>query len=765
MNAFNLENLVIDQLSIKQKVSLLSGLDEWTSKTINEPAIPAAWVSDGPHGLRKSPNSAEGGYGDQYPSICYPTASALAATWNTELLYNVGQHLAYECKHHNVDVLLGPGVNIKRSPTGGRNFEYFSEDPVLAGELAAGYINGMQDHGVGTSLKHFAVNSQETRRMVVDSIVDERTLRETYLRAFEIAISKAKPWTVMASYNLVNGDDATANSFLLKKVLRDEWQYDGLVMSDWVAVHDRVQALKAGLDLEMPGNGGVNDAKILKALEDGIVSEQTIDECLVHFSTFLQRVISHREQKAPFDVQQSHSFAKQVASESYVLLKNDRRILPIELSKTQSIALIGEFSIKPRTQGNGSSEVKPTQLDTLKEEFTKVCEDKVSLNYAQGYSLAADEDEQYIAEAVAIAQDSNIAIVHVGLPNHYESEGIDRKHIDLPPAQVALIQAIAKVQPNVIVVLTNGAAISMPWIDQIPAVLETWLPGQAGAGAIADMLIGKSCPSGKLAETFPMRLEDTPAFIDYPGQHRELKFSEGLFVGYKWYQKRKIEPLFPFGFGLSYTQFGYQKLTCAQTEVTDQDTVTLSVTVKNAGDCDGCEVAQVYVVPPKSPRGLDRPTKALAAFSKISLAPGEEKSVDFTLTSRDFSYYDEQYQQWITESGEYGIEVGSSSAHTHLTQTITIASTQKLTVMFDKRTTLGECIAHEPIKHLVYGLLKEYFETMPGLFIGPIIDFNITNGFFTDMPIAKFDVLSRGLISQADVERFIEQANQLTVSL
>ncbi len=542
---------LIKELTLEEKASLCSGRDEQTLKPVERLGIPGIWVSDGPHGLRKSPNSNTDGYGDQLPATCFPTASALSATWNKELIREVGKYLAIECQAYNVNVILGPGVNIKRSSTGGRNFEYFSEDPIPSGELGAAYINGVQNEGVGTSLKHFVCNSQETQRMMVSSEIDERTLREIYLTNFEIAVKKAAPWTVMAAYNPVNGSDCTSNKYLLNDILKEEWKYDGVVVTDWIAVYDRVEGIKAGMHIEMPGIGEINDKKIVAAVKAGKLDEKQIDKLVKETLKLVFKAKAVEKKGVTFNNDEHHNFARKVAGEAIVLLKNENNLLPITKEKYNKVALLGEFSISPRFQGNGSSEVKPTRIDNVKDEIIKLAGNDFQVDYAQAYKISDDNDLTQIKKAVETASAADIAILHVGLPSHYESEGYDREHIDIPPAQIKLINEVAKVQKNIVVVLTNGSAISMPWLNNVSAVLEAWLGGQAGGGAIADVLFGKVNPSGKLAETFLQRLEDTSAFLNFPGMNRKLIYGEGIFFGYRQYEKRKIKPLFPFGLGLS----------------------------------------------------------------------------------------------------------------------------------------------------------------------------------------------------------------------
>jgi beta-glucosidase len=758
----HVDNLV-EQLTLEEKASLCSGRDQWSFKSVNRLDIPSVWLADGPHGLRKAPDSAVPGFGNQHPSTCFPTASALAASWDSDLLRRVGKYIALECLALSVHVILGPGVNIKRSPTGGRNFEYFSEDPILSGELGAAYIDGVQAEGVGTSLKHYACNSQETQRMVASAEISERALREIYLPNFEIAVTKSQPWTVMAAYNPINGVDATANKYLLNDILKNEWGYEGIVVSDWVSVFDRVEGVKAGMHVEMPGNSGINDAKLVAAVKQGTLAESELDKLVKETLKFVFKAKAGEKKNAVFDSEQHHSHAREVAAETFVLLKNDNTTLPITNQKYSSIALLGQLAVAPRFQGNGSSEVKPTRTDNLKAELTALVGDEFQLEFSQGYKLDDDDDMQLIPAAVEAAARADVAILHVGLPSHYESEGYDRKHIDLPPVQVKLIEEVAKVQPNTVLVLTNGAAIAMPFADSVAAILETWLCGQAGAGAIAQTLLGIANPSGKLAETFPVRLEDTPGFLDFPGLNRRLNYGEGIFVGYRWYDTRKLTPLFSFGHGLSYTTFEYSNLVLSSSTITDSETLEVSCTIKNTGKAEGKEVVQLYVSDRES--RLVRPVKELKGFVKIALAPGQESFITFELNPRDFSYYDEAIGSWVAESGEFDVHVAASSQDIRLSDAVTMDAQQSWPVNFDERTTLREWIQYPETRAIIYTVVKDFFMQNPAEFEGDLMEFNIKNDFFLDFPMMKYVVVSEGGITEQQIADALKAANQLTFKL
>ncbi len=752
-----IENL-IQQLTIEEKASLCSGRDDWSTQPIDRLNIPWIWLADGPHGVRRAPATNQPGYGDQHPATCFPTASALASTWDTELIYEVGEALGRECQALGVNVLLGPGVNIKRSVLGGRNFEYFSEDPILSGEMGAAFINGVQSQGIGTSLKHFAANNVETRRMHINSAVDSRTLNEIYLTPFEIAVKKAQPWTVMACYNRVQGQYGTQSPELLTKKLKEEWDFEGIVISDWFAVIDRVKGIEAGMHIEMPGVHKYNDKLIVDAVKNGHLDESTVDDLVREILRIVFKAKSLQKENAEFDINNQHEFARKVSGESITLLKNDGKILPIQKEKYKKIAIIGEFASNPRFQGNGSSEVKPTKLDNvlslLKEEFN----DYYEINYSQGYNLNDDNDFSLIDDAKKLAANSDIAIIFAGLPLHYESEGIDRKHINMPESHNKLIEEIALLNNNTVVVLTNGSAVAMPWINNVNSILETWLGGQAGAGAAIDVLFGKVNPSGKLAETFPVKLEDTPAFLNFPGEKGDALYGERLFVGYRYYDIKNIQPLFPFGHGLSYTAFQYSNMELDSKYISDKDVLKVSVKIKNTGEVKGKEVVQLYVKDVKS--SLMRPEKELKKFAKIDLMPNEEKELLFELNARDFSYYDSNRKMWVAESGSFDIMIGSSSMDIKLTESLELKSTQEIPLNYDEYTFIREYWENpnskEILKQLIPNWIKGYVPE------GKTIDEAQFQDFFIDHPIIKLPYMTNGEVSAEDVMQFVEKCKSIT---
>lgn len=668
---------LVSQMTLEEKASMVSGKDFWHTDNVDRLGIPSVMVSDGPHGLRMQAQHSEGaGINDSIVAVCFPTAAGTASSFDRELLRTMGETLGEECQAEGLSVLLGPAVNLKRSPLCGRNFEYFSEDPLLAGELAQSYINGVQSKHVGTSIKHFAVNNQEKRRMTVSSVVDERTLREIYFPAFEIAVKKAQPWTVMCSYNKINGIYSSENDWLLNQVLRREWGFQGYVMTDWGASHNRVKGLPGGLDLEMPSSARYNTDKLIKAVYEGRLEER-------HLDTACERIIEkvfvfndNRDQTAVFDRKADHKKARTAATQSMVLLKNEG-VLP--LSKDKKIAFIGEFACKPRYQGGGSSHIKSYKVVSALE----AAKDSTNIRYAKGFAAQGDQlDEAELARAVALAKDCDVAVVFAGLPDAYESEGFDREHMDLPRCQNELIERVAQVNPNVVVVLHNGSPVLMPWLDKVNAVLESYLGGEAVGEAQCDLLFGSVSPSGKLAETFPLALSDTPCYRNFPGNLLTVEHREGIYVGYRYYDTAGKEVLFPFGHGLSYTSFEYSKLKLSNKKIDETMALTVTFKVKNTGDMDGAESIQIYVAPKEAQ--VFRPKKELKEFAKVFLKVGEEKEVSVTLDSRAFAYYNVALHDWYCEPGAYDVMVGASSRDIRLQGTVVLNNSKTVPLPYDK---------------------------------------------------------------------------------
>jgi beta-glucosidase len=683
---------LLAELTLEEKASLCLGSDFWHTAPVERLGIPAIMVSDGPHGLRKQPGEADHvGISGSVPATCFPTACALASSWDPELVGRVGEALGREARAQGVAVVLGPGINIKRSPLCGRNFEYFSEDPLLSGVLGAAMIDGIQRQGVGTSLKHYAANNQETDRLRMSAEVDERTLRELYLAGFERAVTEARPWTVMCSYNKVNGTYASEHAWLLTTVLRGEWGFDGLVVSDWGAVHDRVAALAAGLDLEMPPNRGVSDAAIVTAVRGGQLDEHVLDAAVARVLGLVDRATANPEPPPVLDADAHHALARSAAAECAVLLKNQDRLLPLRPAAGDTIAVIGEFARTPRYQGAGSSQVNPTRVDAALDELRTGMPDGVEVAFAAGYGLdTTDHDEELAAEAVALSRRAEVVVAFLALPAAEESEGFDRTHMDLPANQSALLARLADANPNLAVVLANGSAVRLSdWDQHAKAVLECWLSGQAAASAAADLLVGTANPSGRLAETLPLRLEDTPSYLNFPGEAGHVRYGEGIFVGYRGYD-RPVS--YPFGHGLSYTSFGYADLTANLSgRQHDGDLVVeVACRVTNTGDRRGKEVVQLYVGDLEA--SVARPVRELKAFAKVDLDPGETTVVEFTLTARDLSYWSTRLNDWALEAGEFELAVGASSRDLRLTTTLDVAATPP-PVSLDAMATLEEWLA------------------------------------------------------------------------
>lgn len=668
---------IVEKMSLKQKADFVSGYDYWHLEEAEELGLPKIMITDGPHGLRKqNPNGKGVGLGNSYPATCMPPAATSACSWDEELLREEGEALAEECLQEKVSVILGPGTNIKRSPVCGRNFEYFSEDPLLAGKMSAGLINGCQSKGIGTSLKHFACNSQEAFRMIINEVIDERTMREIYFPAFEIAVKEAQPWTIMNSYNRINGVYASQNDWLQNKVARDEWGFEGLFVTDWGASVDRVPGLEAGTDLEMPSSGTLNSERIIAAVENGVLDEAVLNEGVDNVVDLIIKSKPALEKDFKYDVEAHHAVARKVAEGSMVLLKNDDNILP--LKSNAKIAVIGEMAKAPRYQGAGSSVINPTKLDNA---YDSLIELGADVTYAQGYYKAPPtkkdknrkSESELTAEAVKAAKAADVALVFIGLTEEFEAEGYDRDNIDMPAAHNALVSEVVKANPNTVVVLAGGSVVNMPWIEDVKALLNMGLSGQAGGSAAANILMGKVNPSGKTAETYPLSFDENPVYGNYPGSPVISEHKESIYIGYRYYDTAKKDVLFPFGFGLSYTTFEYSDIKLSESEIKDNETVTVSFKIKNTGDMDGAEIAQVYVADKEST--IFRPEKELRAFTKVFIKAGEEKEVSVTLGKRAFAYYNTNIGDWHVETGEFAVLVGSSSRDIRLEAAVNVIST------------------------------------------------------------------------------------------
>ncbi|MFD6274074.1 glycoside hydrolase family 3 C-terminal domain-containing protein [Streptomyces sp. NPDC060209] len=686
------------RLSLTEKASLTSGAGDFVTAAAPEAGIPAVTMSDGPHGLRLPKESGDGGQVDLHsaaPATCYPPAVALGSSWDPELAHRVAGALADEATAHGVRVLLGPGINIKRSPLCGRNFEYFSEDPLLTAELGGAMVRGLQESGVGAALKHYAANNQETDRMRVSADVDERPLREIYLRAFERIVRRDRPWSVMCSYNAVNGTPLSENHRLLTDILRTEWGFDGVVMSDWGAVRDRVAALRAGLDLQMPGTHGRTDAEVVAAVTAGELDESVLDTSVERLARFARRTAGGERSGTRMSVDEHHRLAGEAADRCVVLLKNERDLLPLDPT-SGSVAVIGELARTPRYQGAGSSQVTPTRLDTPLDSLRELA-DGARVDFAPGYTvpggaataLAAEPTDGLGDEAVRLAAACDTAVVFLGLSAADESEGFDRDHIDLPDDQLRLLERLVAANPRVAVVLSNGGVVRTgPWHGTVPALVEGWLLGQAGGGALARVLFGAVNPSGKLAETVPLRLEDSPSHLSFPGEEGHVRYGEGVFVGYRGYDAAAREVAFPFGHGLSYTAFAYTGMRVVQA----RDAFSVSVTVTNTGRIPGREVVQIYSSGPAGST-VARPPRELRAFASVSLAPGESREVTVEVARGELAHYSAREGAWRVEGGDYNIEAGSSSRDIRQSAVVGVEGDPSR-IALSGRSTIAEWLNH-----------------------------------------------------------------------
>lgn len=655
---------IIDKMTLEEKAMLCIGGDYWNSKEIERLGIPSIKMSDGPHGLRVQKTKADNlGINKSEVSTCFPSGATVANSWDKELIYEMGKAIGKEAVVEEVDIVLGPGINIKRSPLCGRNFEYFSEDPVLSGKMGAEYVKGLQSNGIGACVKHFAVNNQENRRRTINVVIDERTLREIYLKPFEIIVKEAKPYSIMSAYNRVNGKYCTENKELID-ILKKEWNFDGIVITDWGAENDRVEGLIAGNELEMPGGRGNGAEEIIEAVKNGKIHESYLDEIVDRILNVIFK-LKQREDKENYNREEHHELAKKIAENSIVLLKNDEDILPL---KNQKIAIVGEMAKFPRYQGAGSSTINPYKIENI---CDCLKERNITFKYAQGYNRVEQSyeiEQQMQKEAIQIARENDIVLVFVGLTENYESEGMDRTILDIPNNQNELIKKICEVNKNVVIVLSNGSPVSMPWKDNVKGIITGYLGGEAGAKAMVNCLIGDINPSGKLCETYPLKIEDTPCFKNFPGNELTVEYQESIYVGYRYYDKACKDVLFPFGYGMSYTKFEYRDLKLKK----EDDKIEIEFYIKNIGNKTGKEIAQIYIKQEK-PK-IFKPIKELKEFVKIELKPKEEKKINITLSNEDFEYFNPETKKWSIEQGIYRILIGSSSKDIILQEKIQIIS-------------------------------------------------------------------------------------------
>ncbi|MBS1674128.1 MAG: glycoside hydrolase family 3 C-terminal domain-containing protein [Actinobacteria bacterium] len=681
----------LPELSTDEKASLTSGRDFWTLTPIDRVGVPSIMVTDGPHGLRKQAAESDHlGIGESVPATCFPPASGLGASFDPELAERVGVALGVESAIEDVAVILGPGINIKRSPLCGRNFEYVSEDPIVSGVIGAGLVKGIQSQGVGSSLKHFAANNQEFQRMTASSDVDPRPLREIYLRGFERVVKDAQPWTVMCSYNKINGVYASQDPWLLTQVLRDEWGFEGVVVSDWGAVNDRVAALVAGLDLEMPGGDGAPDRAVAAAAGSDPAVAAALDASAGRVLDLVGRAQARPAVAGPLDVDAHHALAREAAGRAVVLLRNEpvdgTALLPI--AEGVSVALIGEFARTPRFQGGGSSHINPTRVDSALDALTGALGDRVAFAPGFAFDPAAEGQDALRDEAVALAASRDVAVVFLGLTDAEESEGFDRDHIDLAAHQLALLDAVVAANPRTVVVLSNGSVVALPFADRVPAIVEAWLLGQAGGSATVDVLLGTVNPSGRLAETIPHRVEDTPAFGNFPGSNGHVRYGEGILVGYRWYDARDMSVTYPFGHGLSYTSFAYGTVSAS---VAGNGDIEVTVPVTNTGSRDGREIVQVYVAPVAS--AVERAPRELKAFASVEIAAGATADVVLTVRREDLAYWDVRVDRFVVEGGAYRVEAGASSRDLRGSAIVDVAG-DTVVVPVTAESTLGEVFAH-----------------------------------------------------------------------
>ena len=738
-------------MTLEEKAGMCSGLDFWHLKEVEHLGIPKVMVSDGPHGLRKQDEKGDHlGINDSIKAVCFPPAVLSACSFDRGLMEEMGKAIGREAQANDVSVVLGPAVNIKRSPLCGRNFEYYSEDPYLAGEIAAAFVKGVQSQHVGTSIKHFAANNQEYRRMSSSSEVDERTLREIYFPAFETAVKKAQPYTFMCSYNQINGTFASENKWLLTDVLRGEWGFKGYVMSDWGAVNDRVKGLEAGLELEMPASGGDNDAMIVKAVKDGVLEEKILDQAVERILRIIFEYADHRKPQE-FTMEKDHEEAQHIAEESMVLLKNENHILPLKTS--EKAAFIGGFARNTRFQGGGSSHINCFKTTNVLDSVP--CDAQVV--YAEGFPADRDFYDKVLAdEAVKAAAEADKAVIFAGLPESFESEGYDRSHMRLPECQNRLITEILKVQPNTVIVLHNGSPVEMPWLGEIKGLLETYLGGQAGGAAAANILYGKINPSGKLAETMPLKLSDNPSYLNFGGGEK-VEYREGIFVGYRYYDTKEMDVAFPFGYGLSYTTFAYSNLKLSMENPTEKDTVMVSADVTNTGKSAGKEVVQLYI------RDLTgsaiRPEKELKGFEKVFLEPGETKTVTMELNKRSFAWYNTELHDWFAASGDYEILVGASSRDIRLTETLHLNSSQRLPMHVHMNTTLGDLLRNPETAEAAKKLIQKYLSGEAGSeAASEAVSEEMTMAMTDSMPLRA--LMGFAGVSRKELDSVIEKLNK-----
>lgn len=754
---------ILKTLTLEEKASLCQGASFWFTQDIPEKGIQPIMMTDGPHGLRKQTGETDHlGVNKSEPATCFPSAAAIANSWDISLIYEIGQALGEECLKEEVSVLLGPGCNIKRSPLCGRNFEYFSEDPYLSSQMAKNHILGVQSKGVGTSIKHFAVNNQETRRMSVNAVIDERTLREIYLASFETAVKEAKPFTVMMAYNRVNGEFCCENHILLHDILRNEWGYDGVVVSDWGATNNQVIGIAEGFDLRMPYGGEHFTKKIIEAVKSGELPEEALDKSVERILTLIQKGLEAKKENFTYSQDKHHKLAVRAAEESIVLLKNDNNLLP--LSTKDKIAVIGGFAKNMRYQGGGSSHVNATVHENILDVLTKKYP-QVSYQFARGYRLKADViDEAYIADAIKAAESADKIVLCLGLPDTFESEGFDRTHMRIPDNQTDLLNRLSTLEKPIVGLLFAGSPVEMPWLDKLNALFSVYTAGQGAAEAALNLVFGEANPCGKLAETYPISLGYTPCALAYPEKETAV-YREGIFVGYRYYEKKELPVLFPFGYGLSYTKFEYENLKINAEKINDNQTLTVSVDIVNTGTRAGKEIVQLYVRDVESE--VVKPIKELKGFEKVSLKPGEKKTVTFTLNKRSFAYYETKISDWYVESGEYEVLVGASSSDIRLCGKVYVESTQSIKKKYDKFVTFDELAKTPAGQAVLMQMFSAFNMTPPAQTQGnELPDEEDEREIAMDygamgmsMPLIKTADMSNGMFTEEAVEQIVQALN------
>lgn len=747
---------IINQLTLEEKAALCSTKNFWETQDIQRLKIPSITLTDGSYGLVKRLS----GYSDVIPSTCFPTSSALSSSWDVDLAYAVGKAIGEECQAEGVHALLGPAINIQRTPLNGRNFEYYSEDPVLSGEMAAAFIQGVQSEGVGACVKHYIANNQEHEKQVTNNIIDEQPLRELYLHNLEIAIKKGQPVAVMTAYNNVNGVPCCENSYLLTDVLRNQWNFKGFVVSDLFGVKSIIDALNAGLNLELPYSYDISGKEIIEAVLTGTLDVSILDKSIEGFLNVVFKVTEDNKEDATYDKRKHNELAREAAENSMVLLKNKHNLLPLkrEKLKNKKIAIIGEYAQEPRYQGEGCCCITPNMLENAYDEINKLVGNSIKLYYAKGYSTSGENiehDNNLLKEAKKAAKESDVAIIFAGTDKSGDQVNTDMKNMSLPDNQVKLIKEIGKIQKNLIVVLSNGSPIIMsPWSKYADAILEAWLAGQASGGAIADILFGITTPSGKLSSTFPIKLEDNPAYLDYVDSDNNLEYKEGIFVGYRYYDKKKMDVEYPFGFGLSYTTFDYNDLVLNKDLIKDNDTLEVKLKVKNTGKYFGKEIVELYIknLISTSPK----PEKELKAFTKTALYPGEEKEVSFTLNTSDFSHYDPSTHNWVVESGPYEILIGKSSRDIPLSKNIYIQSSYVPKIIYTENTLIGDFLKNQKAQPIIEPIIANVAQDI----IPNDDDREQLLIFIKNTPIRKLIAMSKGAFTKEMLDSLLKSVNE-----